>query len=492
MKKRNNLIVLLFLLFGAIALFFINMTGGHGWGGDFAQYICQARNFVEGIPQKDTGYILNRYNMFAPQVYPVGFPLMLAPLYALFGNNTLAFQFLVTFFSAGIFILSWFFYKKETGIILAWLAAFLLVWHPWVLENKGEILSDIPFTFFLLLTIHVYLNAREIPKKYLTGFLLGFTLLIRPVGVAFIIGLGINTLIQGFAAMRKGEFNTFLRSDFLTNSVIAFTGLGIYLITNQVLVDIPYEGSYFDIIDYYSWKPYVWENMVHYFTIFGDFFFPETNVVLKYVFGFFLLISLITGLLQVNARNRILVFIIIAHIIILISVPFRQGFRLLYPVMPFLIYFMVLGWNYISGKAGKKPFLVPSLIAVVLISTFLPGDYEIYKTGEKRKGKGQMSAPDLEGLVYVKEHTPADARILFDKPRVMALYGERQSMKNGFSGIDLMHQNLIDKEIDYILVHTWILKANPQLKEYLEVRKENLNLIWQSDRYLLYEFIPSP
>ena len=49
----SYLILILLLL----PVFFINVTDSHDWGGDFAQYISQAKNIVEGNPHYETGYI---------------------------------------------------------------------------------------------------------------------------------------------------------------------------------------------------------------------------------------------------------------------------------------------------------------------------------------------------------------------------------------------------------------------------------------------------
>src|SRR5690242_710038 len=75
---------LLFLFI--VPLLFINIKSSHDWGDDFAQYLIQARNIVEHRPQTENNLILDEQNgAFAVKAYPVGFPLLLAPIYALKG-----------------------------------------------------------------------------------------------------------------------------------------------------------------------------------------------------------------------------------------------------------------------------------------------------------------------------------------------------------------------------------------------------------------------
>ena len=72
-----------------LPVLFINIKDTHDWGDDPAQYIHQAKNIVDGKPQSETGYIFNEDNFLDPKAYPVGFPLLLAPVYCFFGCDDL-------------------------------------------------------------------------------------------------------------------------------------------------------------------------------------------------------------------------------------------------------------------------------------------------------------------------------------------------------------------------------------------------------------------
>lgn len=89
LSKPGYFIGIALVLF--LPLLFIGTHTSHDWGDDFAQYIHQAGNIVHGIPQSETGYVYNQLNYIGPQAYPVGFPLLLAPVYAVAGNSMLAF-----------------------------------------------------------------------------------------------------------------------------------------------------------------------------------------------------------------------------------------------------------------------------------------------------------------------------------------------------------------------------------------------------------------
>src|SRR5262245_44454470 len=79
------------LLIGAIFLVALKIllwpcNNYQGWGGDYAGYLSQSRRIAEGQATDQTNYIYNPAMPYvAPPAYPMGFPIILAPLYAVFG-----------------------------------------------------------------------------------------------------------------------------------------------------------------------------------------------------------------------------------------------------------------------------------------------------------------------------------------------------------------------------------------------------------------------
>ena len=67
------------------AIYLISFRPGHDWGGDFSEYIAQAKSISEGYDFP--GKFVGTYGSF---IYPWGFPLLLSPIYSLFGLNIFA------------------------------------------------------------------------------------------------------------------------------------------------------------------------------------------------------------------------------------------------------------------------------------------------------------------------------------------------------------------------------------------------------------------
>src|ERR1051325_10382424 len=114
----------LLIAVSCLHLFFINLKDSHDWGDDFAQYIHQAENITHGIPQTETGYIYNKeYPLYSPPVYFTGFPLLLAPVYTIEGNNISAFSYLISGF---LFLCALIFFRFFTDYFKS-VTSFLLV-----------------------------------------------------------------------------------------------------------------------------------------------------------------------------------------------------------------------------------------------------------------------------------------------------------------------------------------------------------------------------
>jgi 4-amino-4-deoxy-L-arabinose transferase-like glycosyltransferase len=179
-------------------LFFINVKDSHDWGDDFAQYIHQAENITKGISQTETGYIYNKdYPLYSPPAYFTGFPLLLAPVYAVTGNNIMAFSFLISafLFLCALVFFRFFnsYYKPFTSYVLV----LIIICNPWILNFKAEIGSDIPFTFFLFLSALFYIHSKKSIGLYIIlGILAGFIFSIRNIGISFALSVVINEFLK--------------------------------------------------------------------------------------------------------------------------------------------------------------------------------------------------------------------------------------------------------------------------------------------------------
>ncbi|MFC1704475.1 glycosyltransferase family 39 protein, partial [Candidatus Omnitrophota bacterium] len=129
-----------------------------------AMYIHHAKNIAQGKDFSDTGYIFNPSNPIAPRSFPPVLPLLLAPIYALFGLNLTAMKIVViSFFLVSLYIM-FLLFKDSLSSKYAYLLIALVGFHHYLWNFRNNILSDLPFLFFVFLSI-LLMYRRAQPHK---------------------------------------------------------------------------------------------------------------------------------------------------------------------------------------------------------------------------------------------------------------------------------------------------------------------------------------
>ena len=157
--SNNYWVLLLALLF---PLLFLGLWNRHDWGDDFAQYLLQAKNMVEGRAQTDNGLVFPPGNeKFAVTAYPVGFPLLLVPVYYLFGTSVKPYFILLslTLIVSGLLLFRY--YRRDFSWITALMMSLWFCYNPFVIEWKWQILSDLPFLMLVYLSLIFFSNQKN-------------------------------------------------------------------------------------------------------------------------------------------------------------------------------------------------------------------------------------------------------------------------------------------------------------------------------------------
>ena len=147
----------LLIIVGAMTFLWhvLTLHAGHNWGGDFAQYILHARNILAGKGYSGGIMVDNRV------LFPPGFPLLLAPGLKLFGMNFKIFKVWNVICWYGTAALLYDQFRKSFGRAIAALCAFFLVVNAYFFSFKQNILSDIPFVFFVWAALAVFSDYEK-------------------------------------------------------------------------------------------------------------------------------------------------------------------------------------------------------------------------------------------------------------------------------------------------------------------------------------------
>jgi hypothetical protein len=137
----------------------ISFQEGHNWGGDFPQYLAQAKSLNDGTLDRLMENSTFRYEksdsvLLSPKLYPWGFPILLAPIYHVFGFNIFAMKLFVNLFFLFSVAIVYLLFKDKISNIQNILIAAIIAFNPYFFNFKEHILSDIPFMFFSLFCIN--------------------------------------------------------------------------------------------------------------------------------------------------------------------------------------------------------------------------------------------------------------------------------------------------------------------------------------------------
>ena len=174
MKISLSFIIACVLACVSAALMLALVDSNHNWGGDFSQYIAQAKALINGtIPtQIANNTLMMSLNDFpyGPNVYPWGYPLLLAPVLVFFGESLAALKCVnIALFS--LFIICFYCYvarRFSMGASITLTLAFAL--NPMLLSlASSNILSDIAYmcvSFIAVVGLQALLaQMRQVDKS---------------------------------------------------------------------------------------------------------------------------------------------------------------------------------------------------------------------------------------------------------------------------------------------------------------------------------------
>lgn len=458
------------LIISCIVLLFINIRSDQDWGDDYAQYIHQAKNIVQGIPQYETGYVYNEiYPILGPTAYTIGFPLLLSPIYALFGNNMSAFNYTITIYLIFLIIVFIGWSKKYLSEWKCLILILFFAYNPWTLRFKSEINSDIPFTFVLfwilyLFDKHNYSRLKAIEIALLSGLLIS----IRPLGFVVPAAIFIYMLDK---LLRKKEVTK--KYFFYFGILIPFLSFVFFLLLNYVIFPVSsgiemshqlranlfnpslpmayqHLSLYYDILNYF-----IQTNTDHDFSFIGT--------ICKKIF----MLSMLLGLfLRLRKSLELSEIIFVGYLTVILFYNYANaGFRFLLPIAPLCLLYAGIGINQITKIIPYRKVLV--VVSIIAGGLLYKPDWEDIKFKEDIIQNGPMTDDSKMTFQYLGSMTNIKDTILFIKPRALSLYAQRTS----FSNLPNEHQEVLTIQLQKYHVR-YLLTCkdlpNPSLDIYIK------------------------
>lgn len=411
-EKRNNLMpkaVLAILLI----LGFSSIKTGHELGDDFALFMSQAEALESGqikkLAEENGLMMMHSDGIIGPNLYPHGYPSLLSLTKSLPGGMLIWGK----IFNVILLVIGFLCFNKcfDSKSPTVWLAGIFAFAHPKVLEGISRVQADILFYTEVMIFWFVLNQLQPGWKRtFLLTMLIWFAVETRANGL-FLLP---TALIFDFE-QQKGAFSKKLSSSLQSTWKIV---VGFLILFFSLRFVMP-EGSG-NLWALFKWinARLIFSNLLYYLELFGAYPFWHLNTWLKLSFAplSWLLISInwffiIRGISSVKTLGLNGLFFITVFLGMFIIWPSQQGFRFIYPLLPF---FMLAYFHGLFRTIQLKKWLVPAMAVWLIIQSTMTVVF-IRKTSQN-----QAYSPEVKKIyTWISQNTGNRDTIVFFKPRLM-------------------------------------------------------------------------
>lgn len=499
---------------GAFVVCVLNLASGHDWGDDFAQYISQAKAIVafELDPVVESNMFTkdhSSWSNFAPLTYPWGFPLLLAPLYAIWGINFGVFQIVqCLFFAAFVGLIARIFIPRvgrPAGLLLVLLLGSSVVYIGWA----QSVTSDFPYLAFMALTLLLAERARRagaltgasIRLLIGLGLTAGFATSIRTEGLVLFLAIAAVQLAALFSDRRdvdRADRKPFWRGLPWKPLVLPHAAGLALLVLFQVVFPGPFRHGYPGTGIGQLKGNAIWfrDPLAHMIGLMdlgaSSLRFAGSEIAAKWMLGIFVVaatVGLLVRLIKAWREDAAIVAYLVFAVLVVGVLPFHAG-RYLFTITPFLVYFAYQGLaattRLLVGRFdGGRAAILPSLVAGAFIVLLL-----VPNVTDLRRRTGILIGYDSyivwgpthpaseEMFAKVREVVPEDDVVAFFRGRAMNLFGERQ-------GLYLTVLDQILERADW-----YAMQKNSGYSQYLLTTEEadanGITALWENNRFILW------
>lgn len=424
MTRKALLIVGLIGVIGAIHL--ATLRDGQEWGDDFSLYVAHARNIAEGRPYADTGYVYNPANpILSPRTYPPIFPLLLVPVYVVFGMNLTAMKvFVVLLFLAMLGVLATLLQKRlPLPYVLGCLAVFAL--NPYVWQQKDRLLSETPFMLFAYLTLVLAEKARQQAtrrKAILWGLAAGTAAYLafgtRTVGVVLVPSVLVCDWLR-----RRQLPSSFPCSAWERNLALVAAFIAGVAVQKCLLV---VEGSYLDQLVF---DPALYARITLSLVRALGYYLENgySNAARLILFACLLAPACWAGVARLRDCWTAWEMFAVFNCLILVFWPAAEyERRFLLPILPLFFLWVAEGLHLLESTSLRRLEMPAAAGLTLAVLLSYAGWYSQMDTGPIRHGVGSPEAVAL--FDWVQSQTDLRDVFLFQKPRAFALYTGRHAL----------------------------------------------------------------
>lgn len=402
-------------------------------GGDNATYIILTKSILSGKGFRDISSPGEPAHIF----YPFGYPLLLTWLIALFPNTVIPLKFFTLLLSLlSLFI--FYIFLKELDSKFIYFLFLLIILNPNFIEYSHWELSEIPYLFFSLLSLYLLKidnkgESVNITKIILSSLSIAMTYYIRTAGVSLIIA------VIFYGLLRRNYKKTLLMALFIFLFLVPWSirnylagGTGYFKL---FLMNDPYNIQS-GTIDLTQFIERIIQNIeIYALKIFPTMFISQQELIsLLWIPS----LSLITigFIMSLTKHLELKDLYFLFHLIIAMLWPtVWSDRRFLIPVLPFLLFYLLSGFNILSIWLRFSPIKWLGITLLILLnihSSVLQIPKSLSEINDYRKGDIYSGYPPnwinfFKVAVWCKENTSKSSVIVSRKPTLFFLFSERKS-----------------------------------------------------------------
>lgn len=500
-NRRDLLCALGIFLFVLILAAGRITIGVPDWGDDHAAYISEGIAIADNHlnEQKVINYFYHPSNITKEAndgklTYAWGYPLLQACIYKLVGFNRTNYTSIIWYkiplalslaMLGGVLLL---FFRRRFNLVISAFLALLFCLSGDLLDSVNKLYSDLPFLFFTFVSFYLMEVYSERSGNIVLAIFYGFTLWITYETRLNGVSVCAMAFLGHLLSQQRGVIN---KKRFWRNMIPYVLFIILIVITERLLL-APATQNISDIGTVSITK--VFENIYYYIVTIIDYFSTLFGIKIRPI-GIIITVLCILGFVKNGfGRNAYLSILVIGSFIVLVLLPYQQGLRYLYNVLPVALMYSVYG-TLIAGEwlvkliknENKKLHYVKTVVACSIALILLSScTFHIIRNIRNILDQGAPSETDvysadaIEMYNYIQNNTSRDAVVAFEKPRVLYLNTNRLSFRPRFNDHELA-------DADYLLfsklplptfskqsldeVQTKILKENEWYVLY-EIQKE--------------------
>lgn len=481
-RRKKNITWFILALFLSFIPMLFPVASVPDWGSDWSLYMHQARNIINGIPQLDNGFITNnRCLELSAEAYPVGFPLILSALYNIVGEDIPKFFQFQTLLLSVLGIIWFQTFRKRSGNIIALIGMLFLVYSPYMMWFRNNILSEFSFLLFQSLFILYYLFHSRAKFGWLLGVFLGVALSIRSAALPLLIGVFIFEFVQLIKYSTNSRIKYLVVEKFKAYGVLVAISLGIPLLLNKLVFNTGDNLSYFiRLYEEHGSLDYILSHVKYYLSQIHYSFFQYWQMEW---FGFLCLILCIVllpiGIVVLKGRDKVLPYILLIQFLMIISFPHKQGMRYVLPMMPLLVYIVIQG-----AKHSWNRYSLGNILFLLITAGFIYSQY----TGVKRFNKQvrdsvtwtPYSYGTFLGWKYIKENTSSEDIFVTAFPRVLSFFTERSAYSPCNVDTEAISYDIAEKKAKYVVLNKRTNRYVPTLEPFVKEYSNSLDTAYHN------------